>query len=379
MPPRTKSSAPSKRASIAFGKYRETPDTIWRPPVTIFEPHYETTGDILDALRTIERADHELARLPPTPGSALHRVRREMLARNAFATASIEGNPLTLPEVQDLLGHERPRARGPDEIEIFNFADLMSRADPPQAPRAPADILRIHKLLFHRVMDDPGRWKTRLNFIGRVSDHTVVYVPTAPERVGKELQLALHWLHSADHVHPIIRALLFHHEFESIHPFLDGNGRTGRALTPMILHEHGYRGAFLVPFDHRIHKTRDQYYATLAEVERGGFKDHTPWLEYAIHELMRSYEEAVESALFHRALPETLTERQRAVAAWFARFHADTPGARVKFADVQTVFAEIPERTLKRDLAALRDAKVLEARGRLKGTTYGLRAADQSE
>lgn len=361
-------------ASFSFGSYRATADTLWRPAGPKFDPRFETSAAMLAGLRSIERADHDLAASPIRQGTAFQRVRREMLARNAFATASIEGNPLTLPEVEHVL---RASARSggdvPDEIEILNFAAFMEGLGARKAPRTPADVLAVHAALFRDLMDDAGAWKKKPNFIGRAADRTVVYVPTPPERVEDELSAALRWVHEAETVHPVVRALLFHHEFESIHPFRDGNGRVGRALTPMILHEFGYHGIFLAPLDHQIYKTRSAYYENLAIVEQNGFRDHTPWLTYMLAALATSYADAVESLLFQRALPESLADRPRALAEWFARLSREEAARRVKFAEVRTAFVEVPERTLKRDLAALRDAGVLESTGQLKGTTYRLR------
>lgn len=377
MAPRPRSTPSSKAGSIDFGPFRPTKETVTRPPVPKFDPVYRMSERSHAALRAIERADHELARLAPSRGGILERIRREALVRNAFATASIEGNPLTLSEVDSLL---QPRGspgatRGTDELEILNYAEFMASLAAQKAPRTPADVLRVHRALFRGVFKDAGKWKTRPNFIGRHADKTVVYVPTPPERVETELTNALAWLHDAKEHHPLLRVLLLHHEFESIHPFRDGNGRTGRALTPMALHEFGYEGCRYAQIDFRIHRTRDEYYANLALVERNGFTDHTPWLDYMLDIVLGAYSLAIQTARFERALPDELSERQRRVAEWFASLHHDAPQRRVKFHDVHQAFPEIAARTLKRDLALLRDAEVVDAEGELKGTTYRLRGA----
>ena len=327
------------------------------------------------AMRGIERADHDLARLAPARGSILQRIRREALARNAFATASIEGNPLTLPEVESLLrlNVSPARSHDKDELEILNYIAFMASPQATLAPRTPDDIRLVHAALFRDVFKDAGEWKKRPNFIARRSDMAVVYVPTEPKRVEDELASALEWLHGATKHPPLVRALLFHHEFESIHPFRDGNGRAGRALTPMILHEFGYAGSAYAQIDYRIYKARDAYYENLARVERAKFEDYTSWLGFMLLILRDAYTEAVQTALFQRALPADLTERQRSIAEWFAMLHHEDAAKRVKFNDVHHAFPEIAERTLKRDLTNLRDAGILEVEGELKGTTYRLR------
>ncbi|HUR27924.1 MAG TPA: Fic family protein, partial [Planctomycetota bacterium] len=316
-----------------------------------FDPRYRMTEAIHQGMRAIERADHDLARLAPSRGSLLQRMRRGALARNAFATATIEGNPLTMPEVESLLraGPSPARANSKDELEILNYVEFMERPEARKAPREPADVLRVHAALFRHVFKDAGAWKTRANFIGKRPGMSVVFVPTSPERVERELAAAIDWLHDARDHPPLVRALLFHHEFESIHPFRDGNGRAGRAITPMALHELGYEGSAFAQIDYQIYRRRAEYYESLAAVERAQFEDHTPWLEFMVSVVARAYGDAVELARFERALPEELTERQRRVADWFAVLEQESPEARVKFNDVHQAFPEVPARTLKRD------------------------------
>lgn len=368
-----RASDPTQR-SIDFAPYRETSATVWRPPMPRFAPSFRLTESIVEALRAIERADHELSRLAPSRVGILQRIRKEALARNAFATASIEGNPLTLPEVESLLkANPSPAStRDKDELEILNYASFMESADATRPPRTSDDIRKLHSALFRGVFDDAGSFKKKPNFIGRRRDMGVVYVPTPPARVATELESALAWLHDARDTPPLVRALLFHHEFEAIHPFRDGNGRTGRALTPMILHGFGYPGSAFAQIDYAIYESRDAYYAELAKVERDGFRDHTGWLEYMLGLARRAYAQALEKATFQRTLPAALTDRQRNLAEWFARLRDESPTRRVKFNDVHHAFPEVAERTLKRDLAALRAAGVLEVEGQLKGTTYRL-------
>lgn len=371
----SRSGSPS-RSSIDFGDFRETPQTVWRAPLEAFDPKYRTTERVHAELRAIERADHELMRLAPAREGLLQRIRRETLARNAFATASIEGNPLTLAEVESILrvgaSPASSIASHKDELEILNYADLMGKPVAKKAPRSPADVRAVHAALFRQVFPDAGAWKKRPNFIGRRGDMRVVYVPTPPERVEKELASALDWLHDAREHHPLVRVMLFHHEFESIHPFRDGNGRTGRALTQMALRELGYAGCDFAPIDYQIYRTRAEYYDNLALVETNRFADHTPWIEYMLRIAREAYERGLELARFDRALPAGLPERQRRVAEWFAALRAEEPKRRVKFHDVHAAFPEIAERTLKRDLTALRDAGILDAEGERRGTSYRL-------
>lgn len=351
-----------------FGRFRVTRRTVFRPPRDVFEPRFDVDQEVHEALRAIERADQELRRFRP---DTLHarRLLEDALARNAYGTASIEGNPLTLDEVESLLVRgPTPDARvHPDEREILNYAAFIERLPGRTPPAGPDDVRGLHAELFEHVLPDAGRFKDALNFIGKRPEREVVYVPTPPERVEVELDNALAWLHEAPE-HPLVRAMVFFHELQGIHPFRDGNGRIGRAITTLLLHAAGYEGVRYALVDYRFNADRDAYYATLAEVERNGW-DYTPWVRYMANVLRATFEGAVHTFLFREGLPEDLRERQVRVAEWFARLPADQP---VKFNDVHAAFPTVAVRTLKRDLATLRDAGVLIMEGARKGAVYRL-------
>jgi Fic family protein len=186
----------------------------------------------------------------------------------------------------------------------------------------------------------------------------------------------LEWTQSSDGVHPVVRAAILHHEFESIHPFRDGNGRTGRALTPMVLRDWGYRAIGLAPLDFLIHRDRTEYYAQLSAVERSGRMEYSRWVEFFVRIAHEAYRDAVDRMLFQATLPHRFSARQRAIAEWFALWRRQDPSRFLKFNDIQHAFPEIPTRTLKRDLAGLREATVLATTGVLKGTRYRLRQVE---
>ena len=357
------------RPVIDFRPYRATPETLWRPARDgPFEPEYAVPAATFDDLRAIERADERLRSHAIDPVRQ-RRLVEEALARNAFGTASIEGNPLTEEEVESLLARQpTPDAAVlPDEREILRYADFVARLDAWPVPRPAADVLSLHRALFDGILHDAGAFKERANFIGRRPQYEVVYVPSAPERVVPELDGALAWLHDA-HEHPLIKNAIFFHELQAIHPFRDGNGRVGRALSTRLLHHFGYHGVRYALVDHRFNADREAYYGTLAEVERNGW-DFTPWVVYMTRVLRETFEDALRRALFQRRLPLELTARQARIAEWFV-------GAkRAKFADVHAAFPTVAPRTLKRELATLRDAGVLALDGVRKGSVW--RGADE--
>ncbi|MBW3582194.1 MAG: Fic family protein, partial [Euryarchaeota archaeon] len=331
--------------------------------------HYVQNDRVIGLIRDIERADADLRHYETDPETR-YRIFREALAQNAYGTASIEGNPLTLEEVESLLvkAPTPDNTIEPDEREILNFARFMEEIDRRPVPRTVDDIVTMHEQHFQGVLEKRGRLKERPNFIGRRADHKVVYVPSRPEEVPPELQAALDWLHEAPE-HPLVKATVFFHEFQSIHPFPDGNGRLGRLLFMLYLYHEGYTGIRYAPIDYTVNRDRDDYWHMLDEGRRHDW-DRTPWVQYNLTLLGEAYRTALDRFLFQRRLPATLNERQRRIAEWFATMNRGAPERRMKLADVHAAFPYAARRTLTKDLRVLVDAGVLEKEGELKGTRY---------
>lgn len=357
---------------LDLGPFRMTPQTVVRPPRAGFDPRFMVTAATYEDLRAIERADEDLRHLALDRDES-RRLLEEALTRNAYGTASIEGNPLTLDEVESLLarGPTPENLVRPDEREILNHVAFMEQLEDHPLPRRAEDLKGLHAALFAGVLPDAGTFKTTANFIGRHRDRAVVYVPTRPEHVVAETEMAFQWLHDADH-HPLVKAAVFFHELQGIHPFRDGNGRSGRALNTLLLHHWDYRGIRYALLDFEFNADRDGYYGTLAEVEQGDW-DFTPWVTYFIRLLRRTFEDAVRRRLFHERLPPDLNDRQVRVAEWFAKMDRGRPGRWLKFNDVHASFPHVAERTLRRDMAFLRDAGVLRMEGERKGARYQVR------
>lgn len=354
-------------AGISFGPYREGPETRHRPAEAPWPPTYVVEPRVHACLRAIERADHDLR------GRALgvreaRRLAERALARNAWGTASIEGNPMTLAEVESLLARQATpdSVALPDEKEILNTARFLERLREWRVPERAREVLALHEALMEGVLPDAGEFKRQPNFVGRRHDMRVVYVATAPARVERELDAALAWLRDAPE-HPLVKAFVLFHEFQAIHPFRDGNGRVGRALNALVLHHAGYEGVRLATIDAAFNESRDDYYAALLAAETTW--DRTPWLAYMAGVVRDAFADAARRALFAGGLPEGLNERQAEVAEWFARGDGTR---RVKFADIHAAFPHVPPRTLKRDLATLRDQGVLVMEGARKGAAYTL-------
>ena len=128
------------------------------------------------------------------------------------------------------------------------------------------DVLRLHGIVAGEVMDqgEAGRYRTLRVQVG-------TYVPPPPERVsGLMLEFLEWWNDDAPVLSPVLSSAIVHYRFEAIHPFADGNGRTGRALALWELYRRGFDSHHIFSVDEFYWEDRPRYYAALQAVPRQG-------------------------------------------------------------------------------------------------------------
>jgi Fic family protein len=147
------------------------------------------------------------------------------------------------------------------------------------------DVFRLHAIIAGEVMDqgEPGRYRTMRVRVGH-------YVPPPHEDVsGLMFELLEWWNQEASAISPVSSSAIVHHRFETIHPFADGNGRTGRALALWELYRRGFDPHHIFAVDEFYWENRPRYYAALDAVRREG-DDLTSWLDYCAEGLQQTME-----------------------------------------------------------------------------------------
>jgi len=206
-------------------------------------------------------------------------LQKDSRSRNVHASTAIEGNPLTLEQVI-ALEEGRTLAASDDrsEREVLNYFAGLRYVEKNAAKRRlrHEDVFALHKILARDVMDqgEAGRYRT---IAVRVGSHTP---PPAGDVSGLMMELLDWWNERATDVSPVISSAVLHHRFESIHPFADGNGRTGRALALWELYRRGFDTHHIFSVDEFYWEDRPRYYAELDAVRIAG-DDLTGWLEYS--------------------------------------------------------------------------------------------------
>jgi Fic family protein len=275
-----------------------------------YEPGFLITPSLLACVEEIARlrqriqdASVELAWIPA--------LQKDSRTRNAHASTAIEGNPLTLPQVRAIAdGEAAPAATPRAAREVLNclaglrYIEQHSSA----APLRHDDIFELQRILAEGVMDqgEAGRYR---NIGVQVGGYTA---PHADDVSGLMSELLAWWNGPSTDLSPIITSAIVHYRFEAIHPFADGNGRTGRALALWELYRRGFDTHHIFSVDEYYWEDRPAYYAALRRVHENS-EDLTSWLEYAAGGLRQTLDRVwsrIQLVAPHGAEPLVLRPKQ---------------------------------------------------------------------
>lgn len=257
----------------------------------MFTPTYRITDQILAWLSEIAqikaRVDH--AKLLPAREAVL---RRATTIKMTHSSTSIEGNSLEEYQVLQLIEGKSVQAQSKDIREVQNYLHAIDLIDTlsKKSTFTPNDILTIHSRVIAGLVDAEKTGLLRRGPVYVVNTHPsdkdqLVYTPPAWQTVSGLLDELIAWCHKSPAIHPIIRAGILHYQFESIHPFTDGNGRVGRLLTLLHLYQSDWDFKKVLVLEDYYNQDRKRYYQALQTgptyAKRTG-TDLTPWLTYFI-------------------------------------------------------------------------------------------------
>jgi cell filamentation protein, protein adenylyltransferase len=234
--------------------------------------------------------------------------------QEAVLSSQIEGTQASLADLLEFEADERTGTVG-DVAEVVNHVRAMNHglrrlADLPLSLRL---VREIHAELMRGVRGrerEPGEFRRSQNWIGAAftSLADAAFVPPPPHEMMQALGRLELFMHERDHT-PLVRAALVHAQFETIHPFLDGNGRIGRLLVTFLLCEQGVLTRPLLYLSHYLKRHRSEYYDRLQAVRDDG--DWEGWLLF----FLRGVRDVADQASSTAAAILALRERHRAVLA----------------------------------------------------------------
>lgn len=349
----------------------------------MFRPQYTVTDEILNNLTAIAAAREiiEQAQLVPKWEAKL---KRQALLHNTHSSTAIEGNKLTLEQVEALAEGKVVFATQKDKQEVLNYLQALKRI-PNLAQKGrirEVDILNIHRILTRDVMrnsSDSGVFRNRQVFVGkRIFDGTgfkevVEYMPPKTEEVRGLVQEFIDCLNLKKtwEINPVLLAGIVHYEIARIHPFIDGNGRMARLLATLILYLSGFDHRRIFALDDYYDRDRQAYYAALKTAQQN-IGDVTQWLEYFTAGVSYSVNEAREAVLKVGSKKKTgaqsqieLTSKQMKIVEYISA------KGKVTNRELKDLF-RISSQAIHKELTKLVRLKVIKSAGKGRASHYVL-------
>jgi Fic family protein len=222
--------------------------------------------------------------------------------KEALLSSQIEGTQCSLEDILSPETETSSSTTRPQNIEeVSNYVKAMNQglARLAHLPVSTRLIKEIHAILMHGVRGSgktPGEFRRSQNWIGRpgATLKTAEFVPPPPEDVNRLMSELEKFIHHVDRMSPLIKVALIHAQFETIHPFLDGNGRLGRLLiTYLLVHWNVLNKPLLyISYYFKVHRT--EYYARLMDIRMRG--DWEAWIKFFLRAVYESAEMGAQSA-----------------------------------------------------------------------------------
>jgi Fic family protein len=268
-----------------------------------FEPKFSITSKIAKSLMRIEAAKTAVQHLPITP-SVLATLRETARLYSTHYSTMIEGNRLTQEQVSKVVEkHEHFPGRERDEKEVLGYYAALEKAEQLAEDKNPIteqQIKLLHALLMAGGTSKvkPTPYRDGQNVIRDSRNKRIVYLPPESKDVPVFMKALVKWIKTSE---PLgipcpIRAGIAHYQFATIHPYYDGNGRTARLLTSLILHMGGYDLKGLYSLEEYYARNLVAYYEALTVGESHNYymgraeSDITKWVDYFCEGVAESFE-----------------------------------------------------------------------------------------
>lgn len=252
----------------------------------MFQPNYTISPQLLDTIKRVAILVHELNKRQVS-----QLVYAELLSKakvtSTHASTSIEGNPLSITEVRRVL-KQHPAHIRQSEREILNYNQVLTTlSEQPMQPLTATLLLQIQRGVTQGLLPEHqcGQWRQEPVVIYEPRTGGIVYLPPDHQDVPRLMAELLDFVEREQtRLDPLLLAGLFHKQFVIIHPFMDGNGRTARLATNVLLAGLGVNLYRLLSFENYYNQNVARYFQRV-----GLFGDYyvldtqvdfTAWLEY---------------------------------------------------------------------------------------------------
>ena len=296
---------------MAYESFRPAP----LPPNPPIEVSGELLTKLIDANRKVAALEGLSSRIPNMGLFVSMYVRKE-----ALLSSQIEGTQCTLEDILNPLIEENTNRDVSDVVNYIRATEFaLERLK--TLPLCNRLIKETHAVLLESVRGqekNPGEFRYSQNWIGGQGStlKNARYIPPNPEDMLTAMSDLEKYINSDDTLDPLIQAALIHYQFETTHPFLDGNGRVGRLLITLFLMEKGILSTPALYISYYLKMNRIEYYDRMTQVRRTG--DYEQWISFFLQAFADSAEDAIHTIDRLTALHDknteifdALTKRQR--------------------------------------------------------------------
>lgn len=350
----------------------------------MFSPSFTINNTILKHIAAIEAAKEIIENAPLVPAWE-RRFREETAIRTVHHSTHVEGNPLSYTQAEKILQGKSKDivAKKRDIQEIINYRKVIKYIESYHQQNKNSEIDEevikvIHALVVEKIVlsNQAGEYRTpqvslRSNITGEI-----IFLPPPSREVPKQIKDFLYWFNSLEgkNYQPLIKAGIALAEIARIHPFVEGNGRTARAVATLSLYLDGYDIKRFFCLDEYYDQDPHGYYVALGTYQNLG-DNLTSWLEYFTEglaaELNRVKEKVLGLSRDHQLKQKIgqimLSDRQERILKFVEKY------GQIRNRDWQRLFPHISDDTILREIKDLNKKKVLRKRGRTKAAYYEMR------
>lgn len=355
---------------MAYQSFRPNP----LPPEPPIEMSNEMIAKLVDANRKLATLDGLSSRIPNMDLFVSMYVRKE-----ALLSSQIEGTQCTLDDILNPFAEENTNLNVSDVVNYIRAEEFaIDRLQ--TLPLCNRLIKETHAVLMEGVRGqekNPGEFRYSQNWIGGQGStlRNARYIPPNPEDMINAMSDLEKYMNGEDSLDPLIQAALIHYQFETTHPFLDGNGRVGRLLITLFLMEKKILSTPSVYISYFLKMNRIEYYDRMTQVRKTG--DYEQWILFFLQALSDSAEDAIQTIdeltkIHNRNAQkfENMTKRQQANAMNFLIYLEKNP-----IIDIQKTAAalNLSYNTVAKSVALFVDNGILqqtEKSGRSKIYSY---------
>jgi len=356
----------------------------------MFSPKFSISDKILKNIGAIE-ASRALINSAPLVPSYEKGFQEEAVLRTVHFGTRIEGNDLSMTQAANVIAGREILAGRRDVQEVINyrrvvdFIDQLGKELKGEKPVYKSSHLKkIHALVMERILPPVrcGRWRKTQVIVRSPRGEVVFKAPPAIE-VPYLITSFFQFLNSSSgrKIHPVLRAGISHYVLVAIHPFVEGNGRTARAMANLILFAEGYDIRKLFSLEEYFDRHLADYYFYLKETSNQSpdleKRDMTAWLEFfslALASELSRVREQIERLSVDESLKRKLGGKQIPLSARQVKLmeYVNENGG-ITMAAARRLIPMVSEDTILRELQDLRKKGIIRKVGKTRGVKYILR------